>query len=104
MPYGHNPNRFVFHPVEEPMGFHNNSPVWKVGKIRDMSPGFRILLETRDDFLSLLTEIKSSRRVVTVNLGERFKELAASGRGKKDFQDPVVSRNRSASFSTSASS
>ena len=77
MPYGDNPNDFSFCTVEKTIGRDNYFSRGKVGKFGQDSAGLRELLKSQQGFLRLMPECHGCRRVLSIDVRNGGKELAA---------------------------
>ena len=78
MPYRHDPYGIILNFIKKTIRTYNNFTKWKVRKFRYWSPRLGKLLESKKRFFRFLTEFYCRRRLVTVNIGNSFKELAAA--------------------------
>ena len=68
MPHCNYPNNITFYFIEEPVRGYDHFPVGELRKFRYNSPGFRKILKATQDFFSVITEIKSCRRLILSNI------------------------------------
>ena len=77
MPYGHNPDDFPFCIVEKSVGRDNYFSKGQVGKFGQDSAGLWELLKSQQGFLRLVPECYGCRRVLSIDVRNGGKELAA---------------------------
>ncbi len=104
VPYSHDPHCLVLDSIEKPVWFHNHFAKGEVRKFRENPSGIGKFLETRELLFCLSAKACSSRGIVPVNVGNRFKKLPTASWGEENFQGFAASRKRSASFNTSPNS
>lgn len=104
VPYSYDPHGLVLQSIEKPVWFHDHFTKGEVREFRENPSGIGKLLETRQFLFCFLAEVCSSRRIVSMNVGNSFEKLTTASWGEENFQDFAASRKRSASFNTSPSS
>ena len=99
---GNNPDRLLFHTIEESIRLDNDFAMRQVWKFGDHTSGTRVRLETTKGLLSFFSISSGRRWVVPADVGQSFEKLQTGGWRKSDSQDFSSTNRKSASFNTSS--
>jgi len=76
VPNRNDPDSLSHGPVEEPIGWHEQLPVWEIGGLGNRAAGIRKLLKTAQSLLTKLAEPFGRHGPVSPDIADRAEESA----------------------------